>query len=82
MELATDVIFPGSLSVTNDLFIYVLATSVDCEVRYVDNTNLKNILCISARVACTINSNIKKTWMLRLKTWWMFSFLERSKHLT
>ena len=53
MELATDVIFPGS--------IYVFATSVACEIRYVDTIELKNILYISARVACTINFNIKET---------------------
>ena len=70
------------LSVNNDLFIYVIATNVGCEVRYVVSTELKKMLYISARVVCTINFNIKETWMLRLKTWWMFSFLEGSKYLT
>ena len=64
------------LSVNNDLFIYVFAASVVCEVRQLGTTELKNILYIGATVASTINFNIKKTWMLRLKTWWMFSFLE------
>ena len=41
MELATDVIFLVLLSVNNDLFIYVFATSEGCEVRYVDITELK-----------------------------------------
>ena len=82
MQLATDLIFSGFLSVNNDLIIYVFATSVGCEVRYVDTTELKNILYISAVVACTINFNIRETWMVRLKTWWMLSFLGRSKYLT
>ena len=59
------------LTVNNDLFIYVFATGVRCEVRYVDTAELKNILYISTRVACTTNVNIRETWMLRLKTWWM-----------
>ena len=58
------------------------ATSVGCEVRYTDTTELKNILYASARVACTITFNIRETWMLRLKTWWMFNYLDRSKYLT
>ena len=33
-----------------ELFIYVFATSVGCEVRYVGTTELKKILYISARV--------------------------------
>ena len=69
MELATDVIFLVLSSINNDLFIYVVAASVGCEVRYIDTTELKKILYISARVACTINFNIRETWMLRLKTW-------------
>ena len=56
------------LLVNNDLIIYVFATSVGCEVIYVDTTELKNILYISARVAWTMNFNIRETWMLRLKT--------------
>ena len=64
------------LSVNNDLFIYVVVTSLGCEVIYVDTAELKKILYISARFACTININIRETWMLRLKTWWIFSFLE------
>ena len=82
MQLATDLIFSGFLSVNNDLIIYVFATSVGCEIIYVDTTELKNILHISGRVACTINFNIRETWMLRLETWWTFSFLEGSKYLT
>ena len=43
---------------------------------------MKNIRYIIARVACTINFNIRETWTLRLETWWTFSFLEWSKYLT
>ena len=69
MELATDIIFLVLLSVNNDLLIYVFATRTGCEVKYVDTTELKNIPYISARVACTINFNVRKTWIPRLKTW-------------
>ena len=51
MELATVVVFLGLLSVNNDLFIYVFARNVGSEVRYIDTTELKNILHISGRVA-------------------------------
>ena len=68
------------LSVNNNLLIYIFASAGD-EVKYVDTTELNNIRYISARVACTINFNIRQTWMLRLETWWTFSFLEGSKNL-
>ena len=78
LELATDVIFLVLSSVSNDSFIYVFATSVGCEIRYVGTTELKNIPYINARVTCTINFSVKETWMLKLKIW-MLSFLEGSK---
>ena len=66
MELATDVIFLVLSSVSNDLFIYVFATSVGCDIRYAGTVELKNIPYISARVTCTINFSVKETWILRL----------------
>ena len=59
MELATDSIFLLLLSVNNDLFLYVFATSVGSEIIYVGTTVLKNIPYISARVTCTINLSVK-----------------------
>ena len=70
------------LSVIINLFICLFVTSVCCEARYVGTIELKNSLYISARIACLINFNIKETWMLRLNTWWMFSFLEEIEYLT
>ena len=57
--MATDVIFLILSSVNNDLFIYVFATNVGCEIRYVGTAELKNIPYISARVTCTINFSVK-----------------------
>ena len=81
MKLATDVIFLVLLSMNNDLFIYVFATNMGCEIIYVSTTELKNIPYISARVTCTINLSVEETWIPRLKIW-KLSFLEGSKYLT
>ena len=81
MELATDVIIMVFSSVNHDLFVYVLATGVGCEITCVDITELNNVPYITAKVTCTINFSDSKTWMLRLKIW-MFSFLEGRKYLT
>ena len=80
MELATDVIFLVLLSVNNDLCIYVFATGVGCEIRYVGTTELKDIPYISARATCMIKFNVKETSMLRLKIW-MLSFLGEHIHI-
>ena len=64
MELKTDAIFLLLSSVNNDLFNYVLATGVGCEIRYVGTIELKNVPYISARVTCTINFSVIETWML------------------
>ena len=79
MELAADVIFLVLSSVKNDLCIYVFATGVGCEIRYVDSTELKDIPYISARATCVIKFSVKETSMLRLKIW-MLSFLEESTY--
>ena len=79
MELVTEIIFLVLSSVNNDLSIYVFARDVDCEIRYVGTTELKNIPYI--RATCTTNFSVKETLMLGLKIW-MFSFMEESKYLT
>ena len=81
MELATDVIIMVLSSVNNDLFVYVLAAGVGCEITCVGITELDNVPYITAMVTCRINFSDRETWMLRLKIW-MFSFLEGSKYLT
>ena len=81
MELVTEIIFLVLSSVNNDLSIYVFARDVDCEIRYVGTTELKNIPYISVRATCTTNFSVKETLMLGLKIW-MFSFMEESKYLT
>ena len=43
MKLATDIIFLVLLSVNINLVIYAFATSADCEIKYVDTVELKNI---------------------------------------
>ena len=60
MKLATDVTFLVPSSVNNDLFLYVFATSMVCEIRYVGTDELKNFPYINARVAWTINFSVKK----------------------
>ena len=67
MELVTDIIFLVLSSENNDLTIYVFATGVGCEIRYVGTTELKNIPYLSGRATCTINFSFKETSMLRLK---------------
>ena len=81
MELPIEVIFLVLSPVNNDLFIYVFATSVGFEIRYIGTTELINIPYISGSVTCTINFSFKETWMLRLKIW-MLSLLEDIKYLT
>ena len=81
MELVTDIIFLVLSSENNDLTIYVFATGVGCEIRYVGTTELKNIPYLSGRATCTINFSFKETLMLRLKMW-MLSFLKESKYIT
>ena len=81
MELVTDVIFLVLSSANNDLTIYIFATGVDCEIRYVGTTELKNIPYLSGRATCTINFSVKENSMLRLKIW-MLSFLKESKYIT
>ena len=81
MELVTDVVFLVLSSENNDLTIYVFATGVGCEIRYVGTTELKNIPYLSGRATCTINFSFKETLMLRLKMW-MLSFLKESKYIT
>ena len=80
MELVTDVIFLVLSSASNDLTIYVFAIGVDCEIRYVGTTELKNIPYLSGRATCTINFSFKETSMRRLKIW-MLSFLKESKYV-
>ena len=63
MELARDVIFLVLLPVNNDLFIYIFATGMGCEIAYVGNTGWNNVAYISAKVTCTISFSIKETWM-------------------
>ena len=46
MELATDVIFVVLSPVNNDLFVYIFATCVGCEITYVGNTELNNVLVL------------------------------------
>ena len=81
MELATDAIFFVLSSANSDLFTYVFATSVSCEIIYIDTTELKNFPYISARVTFPTSLSVKETCMLRLKIW-MLSFLEGSKYPT
>ena len=81
MELVTDVVFLVLSSENNDLTIYVFATGVGCEIRYVGTTELKNIPYLSGRATCTINFSVKENSMLRLKIW-MLSFLKESKYIT
>ena len=81
MELVTDIIFLVLSSENNDLTIYVFATGVGCEIRYVGTTELKNIPYLSGRATCTINFSVKENSMLRLKIW-MLSFLKESKYIT
>ena len=81
MELVTDVIFLVLSSASNDLTIYVFATGVDCEIRYVGTTELKNIPYLSGRATCKINFSFKETSMRRLKIW-MLSFLGDNKYIT
>ena len=52
-----------------------------CEIKYVGTAKLNYIPYISARVTCTINFNVRETWMLKLKIW-VLSFLKVSKYLT
>ena len=80
MELVTDIIFLVLSSENNDLTIYVFATGVGCEIRYVGTTELKNIPYLSGRATCTINFSFKETSMRRLKMW-MLSFLKESKYI-
>ena len=63
MDLATDVILLVLSTVNNDLFLYVFTAGVECEIRYVGTTEMKNIPYISARVSCTINVSDKETWV-------------------
>ena len=81
MELVTDVIFLVLLSANNDLTIYVFATGVGCEIRYVGTTELKNIPYLNGRATCTINFTFKESSLLRLKIW-VLSFLKESKYIT
>ena len=59
MELVTDIIFLVLSSANNDLTIYVFATGVSYEIRYVATTELKNIPYLSGRTTCTINFSFK-----------------------
>ena len=59
LELVTDVIFLVLSSANNDLTIYVFATGVSYEIRYVATTELKNIPYLSGRTTCTINFSFK-----------------------
>ena len=59
MELVTDVIFLVLSSANNDLNIYVFATGVGYEIRYLGTTELKNIPYLSGRTTCTINFSFK-----------------------
>ena len=79
--MVTDAIFLALSSTNNDLTIYVFATGVGCENRYVGTTELKNIPCLSGRATCKINFSFKETSMRRLKIW-MLSFLGESKYIT
>ena len=64
MELVTDVVFHVLSLKNNDLIIYVFASG---KIRSVGSTELKNVLYLSFRAACTINVSVKETSMLRLK---------------
>ena len=81
MELVTDIIFLVLSSANNDLTIYVFATGVGCEIRYVGTTELNNIPYLSRRANCTINFSVREISMPRLK-FSMLSFLKESKYIT
>ena len=81
MELVTDIIFLVVSSANNDLTIYVFATGVGCEIRYVGTTELNNIPYLSRRANCTINFSVREISMPRLK-FSMLSFLKESKYIT
>ena len=77
MELLIDAIFLVLSPENEDLTIYVFATGVDCKIRSVGSTELKNVPYISSRAASTIDVSVKEISMLRLKIW-MLSFLEET----
>ena len=56
IELVTDPIFVALSSANNDLTIYVFATGVDCEIRYVGTTELKNTPYLGLPVQSTLVS--------------------------
>ena len=58
------------------LFLF-LVTGVGCEIECIGVTGSTDILCVSVRVACRIQLNIKENFKI-----WMLSFLERSEYLT
>ena len=58
--VGTDVILRVFSSVNNDLSIYLFATGVGCDSRWVGTPELNNISYISARATYTINFSVKK----------------------
>ena len=56
MELVTDAIFLALSLANNDLTIYVFATGVGCEIRYVGTTELKNTPYLGLPVQSTLAS--------------------------
>ena len=59
MELPTDVSFMFLSPVNNDLFIYVFATGVGCEIPYVGNAGLNNVAYVSGKVTWKISFSDK-----------------------
>ena len=60
MKLVTDVVFLVLSSENNDWTIYVFATGVDCKIRSVGSTELKNVLYLSSRLPIQSTSVSKK----------------------
>ena len=48
--MATDVVFLILPPVNNDLFIYIFATGLGYEIKYVSNSELNSVAYISAKV--------------------------------
>ena len=61
MGLATDVIFLVLSPVNNDLYIYVFAAGVGCQITFVCSTDLGNVPYVSANDTCTISFSDKET---------------------
>ena len=63
MDLVVDVVFLVLSTANNDLNIYLFAADVDCEIRYVSITELKNIPYLSVKTNSIINVIAKENSM-------------------